>query len=181
MNAVEAIRNLTYMTEFRERDTKHDPFRVSTDWTLQRTVMKDITSEALDPTNLEWDGNLSEDRIIQFLKELSPYGPHEPGDQDVKRFWDTRTNAAKAQKRENYAKRAVMAVIGGAFLVGPMLIMVLHPGLVTSLVTTSACVVVFGLVIALPGLLDKPSDVLSATAAYAAVLVVFVGTSGTSA
>lgn len=169
------------MTEFRERDTKHDPFRVSTEWTLQRTVMKNLASAALDDTTQGWDENLSEDSILKFLKGLSPYGPYEPTLQGVKRFWDTRSNAAKAQKRENYAKRAVMAVIGGAFLVGPMLIMVLHPGLVTSLVTTSACVVVFGLVIALPGLLDKPSDVLSATAAYAAVLVVFVGTSGTGA
>ncbi|CZR53460.1 uncharacterized protein PAC_03338 [Phialocephala subalpina] len=48
-------------------------------------------------------------------------------------------------------------------------------GRVTNLVTTSVCVLAFGLLISV--FLEKPFDVLSATAAYAAVLVVFVGTS----
>ena len=69
----------------------------------------------------------------------------------------------------------LMALVGGLFLIGPMLIMVTVNTLVASLVVTSACVVLFGLVMAWR--LEKPFDVLSATAAYAAVLVVFVGTS----
>lgn len=72
-----------------------------------------------------------------------------------------------------------MAFVGGAFLIGPMLLMVLHQGKVTSLVNTSVCVFAFGLVMA--AFLEKPFDVLSATAAYATVLVVFVGMSTTNA
>jgi hypothetical protein len=53
--------------------------------------------------------------------------------------------------------------------------MVLHQTRVTILVTTSVCALAFGLVAAY--VLEKPFDVLSTTAAYAAVLVVFVGTS----
>ena len=68
-----------------------------------------------------------------------------------------------------------MAISGGVFLVAPMLIMVLHPTLVTSLVTSFVFVFVFSVTAAY--FLDKPFDVLSGTAAYAAVLVVFVGTS----
>jgi hypothetical protein len=68
-----------------------------------------------------------------------------------------------------------MAAIGGAFLIGPMLVMVLHKSLLTTLLT-SVCVIVFGVILAFA--LDDPFDVLSGTAAYAAVLVVFVGTSG---
>jgi hypothetical protein len=69
-----------------------------------------------------------------------------------------------------------MAAIGGAFLIGPMLVMVLHKSLLTTLLTSSVCVIVFGVILAFA--LDDPFDVLSGTAAYAAVLVVFVGTSG---
>jgi len=52
--------------------------------------------------------------------------------------------------------------------------MMLHQSRVTILVATSVCVSAFGLVVSV--YLEKPFDVLSATAAYAAVLVVFVGT-----
>ncbi|KUJ17406.1 uncharacterized protein LY89DRAFT_684459 [Mollisia scopiformis] len=54
--------------------------------------------------------------------------------------------------------------------------MVLHKSLLTTLLTTSICVSAFGLALAL--FLEDPFDVLSGTAAYAAALVVFVGTSG---
>jgi len=73
-----------------------------------------------------------------------------------------------------------MAVFGSAFLIGPMLIMVLYPSRTTSLVTTTVSVVLFAMLVA--ALLEDKNDVLNATAAYTAVLVVFVGTStGTGA
>lgn len=75
---------------------------------------------------------------------------------------------------EQYIRKVAMAVIGGSFLIISMLVMVLHPGLVTSLITTSACVFGFGLVLSI--FLNAPFEVLSGTAAYAAGLVVFVGT-----
>ena len=68
-----------------------------------------------------------------------------------------------------------MAAIGGAFLIRPMLIMVLHKSLLTTFLTSSLCVVFFGLILAF--VLDDQFKVLSGTAANAAVLVVFVGTS----
>ena len=45
----------------------------------------------------------------------------------------------------SYLLRASMAVLGGMFLVAPMLIIVLHNTQVTALVTRSVCVFVFGL------------------------------------
>lgn len=65
------------------------------------------------------------------------------------------------------------ATVGAALLLGPMWLMVLHNTLYTGLITTTVCVAVFGLVVA--SRLDKPMDVFSATAAYAAVFVVFMG------
>jgi hypothetical protein len=51
--------------------------------------------------------------------------------------------------------------------------MVMHKTHYTALASTTVFVSVFGLMMAL--VLDKLMDVLSSTAAYAAVLVVFVG------
>ena len=55
--------------------------------------------------------------------------------------------------------------------------MTLHPSRNTSLITVSAATFLFALVLALVATDSDGKDVLAATAAYAAVLVVFVGTS----
>lgn len=73
--------------------------------------------------------------------------------------------------------RFIVAITGGLSLVIPMLVMRLGESLPKSLTTVSVAVVLFS---ALTSLMFKASNVetLAATAAYAAVLVVFVGTSG---
>jgi hypothetical protein len=73
--------------------------------------------------------------------------------------------------------RLRMAVFGGSTLIVPMLIMALRPGLVVDLVTTSVATVLFGAVTAVMATDSSGRDVLASTAAYAAVLVVFVGAS----
>lgn len=74
----------------------------------------------------------------------------------------------------------VVGVFGGLVLLVPMMIMVLHPTKLTALVTTIVCVLF--VTVALSVAVDdaQPKDIFAATAAYAAVLVVFVGTSTTS-
>jgi hypothetical protein len=73
-------------------------------------------------------------------------------------------------------KKAGRGLIGGLSFIGPMLVMVLHKSILTTLLTASICVSIFGLILAI--MMDDPVGVLSGTAAYAAVLVVFVGASG---
>jgi hypothetical protein len=53
-------------------------------------------------------------------------------------------------------------------------IMLLHESRLKTVLTASICVFAFGL--GVDFFLEKPFDVMSATASYAAVLVVFVGT-----
>ncbi|KIM96549.1 hypothetical protein OIDMADRAFT_148366 [Oidiodendron maius Zn] len=72
--------------------------------------------------------------------------------------------------------RFVMAIIGGLMLIIPMLIMTLVPSRLTSILTVSISVLIFSILVAIAST-AKPQEVLGATAAYAAVLVVFVGTS----
>ncbi|KAM7195329.1 hypothetical protein V8F20_007548 [Naviculisporaceae sp. PSN 640] len=76
-----------------------------------------------------------------------------------------------------YLNRLQMAAFGAVALIVPVLIMALHPGLLVDLVTTSVATVLFGLVSVFLGTDASGKDVLASTAAYAAVLVVFVGTS----
>ncbi|KAH7275752.1 hypothetical protein B0J15DRAFT_540752 [Fusarium solani] len=84
----------------------------------------------------------------------------------------------KSKARLSFLGRLAMAIFGGAALVVPMLIMSLRPSKLTGLLTTSLFVV--GVAVALAWFMKDaaPKDILAATAAYAAVLVVFVGTDG---
>ncbi len=80
------------------------------------------------------------------------------------------------QRRQAFKNRFSMALFGGVALLVPVLIMALRPGLVVDLVTTSVATVLFAVTIAVAGRDASGKDVLASTAAYTAVLVVFVGT-----
>ena len=85
----------------------------------------------------------------------------------------------KRSKRTALTERIFMAIFGGVALIAPMLIMTLHPSRNVSLITTSLATFIFALILALGATNSAGKDVLAATAAYAAVLVVFVGTNTT--
>jgi hypothetical protein len=72
--------------------------------------------------------------------------------------------------------RFIIGTLGGCALIVPMVVMVLHQSLTKSLITVSVAVVLFALVLSLVFETDN-QDTITATATYAAVLVVFVGTS----
>ncbi|KAK4986806.1 hypothetical protein LTR66_007768 [Elasticomyces elasticus] len=73
--------------------------------------------------------------------------------------------------------RFIIAFVGGSVLVVPMLVMRLpRVGLAKSLITASIAVVLFSGALSI-GLKASNTETLVATATYAAVLVVFVGTS----
>lgn len=72
--------------------------------------------------------------------------------------------------------RLIAAFAGGVFLIVPMIIMTLNPSETKSLVTVSVAVVVFALILSF-GIQVSNIETLLSTATYAAVLVVFVGTS----
>lgn len=76
--------------------------------------------------------------------------------------------------------RLKMAVFGALAFLVPMLIMILHPTKLTTLLTTVVCVLAVAVALAYAMHDSDPKDVLSATAAYTAVLVVFIGSSNTS-
>jgi len=72
--------------------------------------------------------------------------------------------------------RILAALLGGLALIVPMIIMSLDDSVEKSLITPSVSVAVVAIIVALASS-GSSRDVLNFTAAYAAVLVVFVGTS----
>lgn len=76
----------------------------------------------------------------------------------------------------NQIARFIVGLVGGLSLIVPLLIMAFHSSLTKTLVTVCIAVVAFALAAAVMFQLDN-KDAITATATYAAVLVVFVGTS----
>lgn len=81
------------------------------------------------------------------------------------------------EQKQAFSGRVAMALFGGISLIVPMLIMTLNPSQNKSLITTSVATFIFAITLALGATDSAGKDVLAATAAYTAVLVVFVGTS----
>lgn len=82
-------------------------------------------------------------------------------------------------RRQGFFERLTLGVFGGLAIIVPMLIMALINSLLVSLVVTSVATMIFAVLLALPmlgGAIDGKTA-LASVAAYAAVLVVFVGTS----
>ncbi|KAG7290325.1 hypothetical protein NEMBOFW57_000325 [Staphylotrichum longicolle] len=84
---------------------------------------------------------------------------------------------AEMAKKHAFASRFIMALFGGVALILPTVIMSKLQGINVSLITTSIAVFLFGLALAFGATDSTGKDVLTATAAYTAVLVVFIGTS----
>ena len=80
------------------------------------------------------------------------------------------------RKKMGFGNRLRAALWGGLAVTVPMLVMAIRPTLTKSLVATVVAVFVFGIALAMASA-AQPQEMLAGTAAYAAVLAVFVGTS----
>ncbi|OTB04875.1 hypothetical protein M426DRAFT_22491 [Hypoxylon sp. CI-4A] len=85
----------------------------------------------------------------------------------------TRTENMRRLRTKAFYTRILASVVVGAFIVGPMWLMILVNTQFASLISASVFVCVGGVIAAWT--LDSLMSVVSVTAAYAAILVVFVG------
>jgi hypothetical protein len=116
---------------------------------------------------------------FQFIleKPIEPYPAIKPYVNRLKmRELDQRGRMLRMERNASL-ERLILGIFGGIMLLGPMLLMVLNYNRNTTLITTSVATVLFTLVLATFARGMAGKDVLAAVAAYAAVLVVFVGTS----
>lgn len=153
------MKDYDYMMECSKRS--RDPFLVTGERSIDHYVTRRVVKDVLE----------RHDQLGR-LDKLSKDHPLGPWEYDSQPIGGTR-RTLKAMSFKDFRDRLFLATVGATLLLGPMWLMVLHNTLYTGLITTTVCVAVFGLVVVFR--LDKPMDVLSATAAYAAVLVVFVG------
>lgn len=84
-------------------------------------------------------------------------------------------------ERNALTQPILMGLFGGIALICPVLIMVLSPSQNTNLITVSVATIVFAIPFAIGASDSTGKDILAATAAYTAMLVVFFGTSSSSA
>ncbi|KLU92820.1 hypothetical protein MAPG_11742 [Magnaporthiopsis poae ATCC 64411] len=158
---IKALQDYDYM-ESRSK-LGRDPFVASGEYWIDNYVLNAcISSEGHSPAD-----------DVQKVDALGRWECE--GDEIVEQICGTRPGNLSKAWWNSFRKRATLAGLGGLFLVGPMWLMVLRNSLYTSLISTTAFVTGFGLIMAY--LLEEGRDVLASTAAYAAVLVVFVGTS----
>jgi hypothetical protein len=116
--------------------------------------------------------SVSEDLYGREFSKLPSIEPWKRKDDGVP-IGGTRIENKVKSERRLFWTRVGTAAIGGAFFIGPMWLMVLHRTRYTVLVSTTVFVTFFGLTMAF--WLKNEMDVLSSTAAYAAILIVFVG------
>ncbi|OTA75455.1 hypothetical protein M434DRAFT_402657 [Hypoxylon sp. CO27-5] len=147
---IEALQDYEYMVKFSE--DKRDPFIVTAERFVDGVLMRNAMT-----------------KVEAQPKELRPFHFSPPSSDDLTPITIPRTEATF----RGFIARIGVAAAGCLFLIVPMWIMVLHNTLWTGLATTTAFVAVFGLLMAY--VLSENVHVLSSSAAYAAVLVVFTG------
>jgi hypothetical protein len=108
-----------------------------------------------------------QERINESLREIGQLGFRELD----------RAGQEERERKSASTLRLRMGLFGGVALIVPMLIMALHPTKDVALITTSVVTIVFATIIAFGARDSSGKDVLLVTAAYAAVFVVFVGSS----
>ncbi|ROW13910.1 hypothetical protein VPNG_03591 [Cytospora leucostoma] len=150
---IQAMKDYDYMRECTQRPP--DYFVATGERFVDRYVMGKVIG---DP-----------DRLGDLEKVL-PIGPWESYKKATP-IGSTRHRMTRKMWWVGLRDRGLLAALAAVFLLGPMWLMVLHETIYTGLITTTVCVFVFGSVASV--WLEKPIDVISATAAYAAVLVVF--------
>lgn len=143
-----AIRDREFMRESALRDWDKNPFHLKSQRETERDLLEDLKAKGIHPNQMV---SVEEARVLPHL----PGGP-----------WDSLRT-----RRERY----VLAILGGLILTVPMILMVLARRTPVSMITVSVCTMLFAVVTAYFSPTKLPLELLSATAAYAAVLVVFVG------
>ncbi|KAK5736620.1 hypothetical protein LTR17_007277 [Elasticomyces elasticus] len=155
--ARQAVRNMDYVKERATVNPSEDSFKMMSSRAVESSIMETV---GLIPRHLIPTGEL----------------PNALDHEEPALHINSRVKAKKEAAREQNVRRLGMAAIGGLLLLVPVLIMANLPGKLATLVTTSASMVVFAVLVALATDLGS-NEVLATTAGYAAVLVVFVGTS----
>jgi hypothetical protein len=176
----EAIRDYEYILSLAqmtgsERDDRYNDLR---------EAFPEVGLDASQPFNSLFRtfrplATIANDPLRDLLKSILPRGltwTRAEKARHVGEFIDHKTPEDVSPVVDGIA-RLVISVVAGAALIAPVVVMELGTRTVNkSLITTSVAVVVFAIALAF-GVRASNTETLVSTATYAAVLVVFVGTS----
>jgi hypothetical protein len=157
---VQALKDYEYMEK--RSLASDDPFYLGGEKWLDRNLLRQIIGNKA--------GRLEQD---DRSNEFDAIGYWQKDGKDSQLISNTRRDNYRRNWLRGFYQRLGMATVAGIFLIVPMWLMVLHKTLWTALVSTTVFVAVFGVLAA--WFLTSLLEVMSSTAAYAAVLVVFVG------
>jgi len=147
-----AVRDRECMRDLAFRDWPNNPFHLKSEREMERGLLEYLQKQGVEPAQMVLD----EDEVMATM----PGGP-----------WDY--PSSQQNRRERYA----LTVLGSVILVVPMVFMAFVPGRTASIATVVVCTLLFAVGTAYFTPTKPPLDLMIATAAYAAVLVVFVGAS----
>ncbi|KFX96501.1 hypothetical protein V490_03316 [Pseudogymnoascus sp. VKM F-3557] len=153
-----ALRDFDYMQQKVNHDIKRDPFYLMysrwCDWEIMRPMVEGL----YEP---------DDERLLRIPRD------HE----NPEMIGDARGWTRAQTRRASLIKRFWFGIVGGLSLIAPMLLILLHHDRVTALATASVATVLFATTMAFYNGADaSPLALVGATAAYAAVLIVLVGT-----
>lgn len=133
------------------QDWRNNPFHLKSEREMELDLFSHLQSQGVQPE-------------AYVLSDEDKHLPSLPGGE-----WDY--VSASRIRRQRYA----LAVLGSVILVVPMLVMTFVPGRTASIATVVVCTMFFAVATAYFAPAKPPLELMAATAAYAAVLVVFVG------
>lgn len=145
------MRDRDFMRDCAHRDWKVNPFVLRSNREMEGVLLKSLKAKGIRPDPLVPP---EEDRHLPTF----PGGP-----------WDLPSSL------ELQRQRYTGAILGGLILTVPMILMVLLRSTTANLVIASVSTMIFALGATYLSPTKLPVELLSVTAAYAAVLVVFVG------
>jgi len=128
------------MTEVHKK-SGFDPFQISTDLSLQRDNIREAQDAWYRSRKDVLRGTTGARRFVRDMEKLNArdgkgYGPPDDDKPPHKLFGGrTRQARIKAEQAQLFFEKATMAVVGGAFLIVPMIIMIFVPGLHVSVIT----------------------------------------------
>ncbi|KAH7179329.1 uncharacterized protein B0J16DRAFT_169000 [Fusarium flagelliforme] len=157
---IQALKDYEYMEK--RSLAEDDPFYLSGEKWLDRNLLRQIIGNKAGRLEQGDESN-----------EFDAIGYWQNDEKDAELISDTRRDNYRRNWFTEFYQRLGMAAVAGIFLIVPMWLMVLHNNLWTALISTTVFVVVFGVLAA--WFLKSSMEVMSSIAAYAAVLVVFVG------
>ncbi|KAK0649221.1 hypothetical protein B0T16DRAFT_456651 [Cercophora newfieldiana] len=147
-----AVRDRDCMRDLAYRDWQNNPFHLKSEREMERGLFEYLRAQGVEPES----EMATDDRVTSTL----PGGP-----------WDY--PSSQRNRKERYA----LTILGSVIIIVPMVIMAFVPGRIPSVVIVVACTMLFAVGTAYFSPTKPPLELMIATAAYAAVLVVFVGAS----